>query len=148
MNRALLNTAWISSGLMMPMVEVTTMRTMTAVTWNRYGRNRGTIRPALLRSVRAGGVVTMTDSFGVPRWRPPATSHHVHTNPVAGLRATIGDQAGQLGEHLGARTGLPPAGRLRPVLRRGREIDDGVDSLGRDVEGKSQLGAPVAAGVA
>ena len=34
-NRALLNTAWISSGLMMPIVEVTTMRTMTTDTWSR-----------------------------------------------------------------------------------------------------------------
>jgi hypothetical protein len=34
-NRALLNTAWISSGLMMPIVEVTTMSTMTADTWSR-----------------------------------------------------------------------------------------------------------------
>src|ERR1700760_3389538 len=60
-NRAWLNTAWISSGLMMPIVEVTTIRTMTAVTWNRYGRNSGTIRRTLLRPARgAVGVVTMT----------------------------------------------------------------------------------------
>src|ERR1700749_1986551 len=64
MNRALLNTAWISSGLMMPIVQVTTMRTMTTDTWSRYGRNSGTIRPVLLRPVRprparAGVFVTM-----------------------------------------------------------------------------------------
>ena len=32
-NRALLNTAWISSGLMMPIVEVTTISPTTAATW-------------------------------------------------------------------------------------------------------------------
>ena len=34
-NRALLNTAWISSGLMMPIVEVTTISPTTAATWAR-----------------------------------------------------------------------------------------------------------------
>jgi hypothetical protein len=32
-NRALLNTTWISSGLMMPIVEVTTISPTTAATW-------------------------------------------------------------------------------------------------------------------
>ncbi len=32
-NRALLNTAWISSGLMIPIVEVTTISATTAATW-------------------------------------------------------------------------------------------------------------------
>ena len=34
-NRALLNTSWISSGLMMPIVEVSTISPTTAVTWAR-----------------------------------------------------------------------------------------------------------------
>ncbi len=34
-NKALLNTAWISSGLMMPIVEVTTISATTAATWAR-----------------------------------------------------------------------------------------------------------------
>jgi hypothetical protein len=36
-NRALLNTTWISSGLMMPIVEVTTISPTTAATWARVG---------------------------------------------------------------------------------------------------------------
>ncbi|REH17960.1 hypothetical protein BCF44_14040 [Kutzneria buriramensis] len=34
-NRALLNTAWISSGLTMPIVEVSTISPTTAATWAR-----------------------------------------------------------------------------------------------------------------
>src|SRR5215472_4148616 len=48
MNKALLNTAWISNGLMMPIVEVTTIRPTTAATWARYGRNSGTTRRMVL----------------------------------------------------------------------------------------------------
>ncbi len=34
-NRALLNTTWISSGLMMPIVDVTRISATTATTWAR-----------------------------------------------------------------------------------------------------------------
>lgn len=43
------------------------------------------------------------------------------------LKLSVGDQAGQLGEHLGARPGFSPSVSFHPVLRGGREIDDGVD---------------------
>src|SRR6266540_5505375 len=41
------------------------------------------------------------------------------------LEVSVGDQAGQLGEHLGARPGRCPPVGLHPVLLGGREIDDG-----------------------
>jgi hypothetical protein len=52
---------------------------------------------------------------------------------------SVGDQAGRLGEHLGARPGRCPPVSLHPVLRGGREIDDGVDPPGRDAEGEALL---------
>jgi hypothetical protein len=63
------------------------------------------------------------------------------------LEVSVGDQAGQLGEHLGTRPGLCPPVSLHPVLRGGRVIGDGVDPLGRDAEGEGQLDVPVAVGV-
>src|SRR6266567_2182350 len=63
------------------------------------------------------------------------------------LEVSVGDQAGQRGEHLGARPGRCPPVNLHPVLRGGREIDDGVDPLGRDAEGEGQLDVPVTVGV-
>ena len=53
-NRALLNTTWISSGLTMPIVEVTTMSPTTTATWARYGRNSGSTRRAVSRPPCAG----------------------------------------------------------------------------------------------
>jgi hypothetical protein len=54
-NNALLNTAWMSSGLTMPIVEVSTMRLTTITTRPRYGRNSGITRRAVSRPVRAVG---------------------------------------------------------------------------------------------
>src|SRR6185437_1387627 len=51
-NSALLNTAWMSSGLTMPIVEVSTMRPTTAATRPRYGRNSGITRRAVSRPIR------------------------------------------------------------------------------------------------
>src|SRR5438046_2206904 len=50
-NSALLNTAWMNSGLMMPIVEVSTMRPTTATTRPRYGRNSGITRRAVSRPI-------------------------------------------------------------------------------------------------
>src|SRR6185312_14670542 len=50
-NSALLNTAWMSSGLMMPIVEVSTMRPTTTATRPRYGRNSGITRRAVFRPI-------------------------------------------------------------------------------------------------
>ena len=58
------------------------------------------------------------------------------------LEVSVGDQAGQLGEHLGARPSRCPPVSLHAVLLGRREIDDGVDPLGRDAEG--QLDVPIA----
>ncbi len=63
------------------------------------------------------------------------------------LKMSVGDQAGQFGEHLGAGPGCAPPVGLHPVLRRGREIGDGIDPLGRDTEGEGQLDVPLAEGV-
>jgi hypothetical protein len=54
-NSALLNTAWMSSGLMMPMVEVRTMSPTTTATCPRYGRNSGVTRRAVFRPPCGGG---------------------------------------------------------------------------------------------
>src|SRR3954468_16672110 len=53
-NSALLNTAWMSSGLTMPIVEVSTMSPITRVTCPRYGRNSGITRRAVSRPACAG----------------------------------------------------------------------------------------------
>src|SRR6266576_1742790 len=50
-NRALLNTAWMSSGLTMPIVEVSTIRPTTTATRPRYGRNSGMTRRAVSRPI-------------------------------------------------------------------------------------------------
>src|SRR6266487_4670743 len=50
-NSALLNTAWMSSGLTMPIVEVSTMRPTTTATRPRYGRNSGITRRAVFRPI-------------------------------------------------------------------------------------------------
>jgi catechol 2,3-dioxygenase-like lactoylglutathione lyase family enzyme len=46
------------------------------------------------------------------------------------LEVPVGDQVGQLGEHLGTRPGRCSPVSLHPVLRGGREIDDRVNPLG------------------
>src|SRR5689334_18484972 len=48
-NSALLNTAWMSSGLTMPIVDVSTMSPTTAATRPRYGLNSGITRRAVFR---------------------------------------------------------------------------------------------------
>jgi len=63
------------------------------------------------------------------------------------LEVSVGDQTGQLEEHLGTRPSRCPSVSLHPVLPGGREIGDGVDPLGRDAEGEDQLDVPVAVGV-
>src|SRR5436189_5910310 len=50
-NSALLNTAWMSSGLTMPIVEVSTIRPTTTATRPRYGRNSGITRRAVSRPI-------------------------------------------------------------------------------------------------
>src|SRR5690348_16018162 len=54
-NSALLNTAWMSSGLTMPIVEVSTMSPTTAATRPRYGLNSGITRRAVFRPTCACG---------------------------------------------------------------------------------------------
>ena len=54
------------------------------------------------------------------------------------LEVSVGDQAGQLGEHLGARPGFCPSLSLYPVLRGGRVIGDGVDPPGT-VRGRHRI---------
>src|SRR6266513_1993714 len=51
MNSALLNTAWMSSGLTMPIVEVSTIRPTTTATRPRYGRNSSITRRAVSRPI-------------------------------------------------------------------------------------------------
>src|SRR5690349_5821871 len=55
-NSALLNTAWMSSGLTMPIVEVSTMSPTTTATRPRYGLNSGITRRAVFRPTCAGGL--------------------------------------------------------------------------------------------
>src|SRR2546429_67868 len=51
MNSALLNTAWMSSGLTMPIVEVSTIRPTTTALRPGYGRNSGIPRRAVSRPI-------------------------------------------------------------------------------------------------
>ena len=55
MSGVTLNTAWISSGLMIPTVEVTTISPTTTTTRSRYGRNSGMTRRHVSRSARTAG---------------------------------------------------------------------------------------------
>src|SRR5262249_33093851 len=114
MDKALLNTAWISNGLMMPIVEVTTIRPTTAATWARYGRNSGTTRRMVLRftwSGVAGFASAAPDSrrgavmppAGAPtgcstRVRPLRTTSRSASSaprlPSAGVSTTVGSSLG------------------------------------------------------
>jgi hypothetical protein len=61
------------------------------------------------------------------------------------LKGSLGDQADQLGEHLGPRPGLPVS--LHAVFLSGRVIGDGVDPVGRDAKGEGQLDVPAWASI-
>ncbi|WP_260605150.1 hypothetical protein [Streptomyces sp. WAC01280] len=50
------------------------------------------------------------------------------------IDVSVGDQAGKLGAHFGARPGRVPR-QSSPALLGSREIGAGVDPIGRDAEG-------------
>ena len=84
-NSALLNTVWMSSGLTIPIVEVSTMRPTTITTRPRYGRNSGITRRAVSRPARAGGSALVMPSTiaSAPPWpRAQLTPPGLH---LAGL---------------------------------------------------------------
>src|ERR1700730_14862172 len=86
-NRALLNTAWMSSGLTMPIVEVSTIRAITTATRPRYGRNSGITRRAVSRPTRPRGSAVVMPSTIAPS-RQPAPPLKSQVNAVRQLLLT------------------------------------------------------------
>src|SRR5260370_19928738 len=76
-NRAPLTSSGISSGLTMPIVEVSTMRPTTTATRPWYGRNSGTTRRAVFRPVRAAGFTSATTMRPPPEQTPRDTNRMV-----------------------------------------------------------------------